>query len=293
MRVDGTVVGVALLQDSPVPGDAGANAVRVGAALARIVQDRQRIIAVTPELALTGYKLEPNQWHAAAMTAADVAQSVLVPPRTVLIAGFAERAAEGLYNAAVTVGNGELVVQRKNYPVLYPPFNEAERFAKGHGFMVQRIHGIRTGVMICNDAWHVLVPYFYARQEVDVLIAIANSADIRSENRRQWDALLRAYAILFGVYVVFANRVGLEEPFRFWGGSGVIDPTGEWICRLGDKVETALVPLDIEHLHEVRRALPLLAEENLELLADQVADLVPHNERNATDGDITNSSFHQ
>ncbi|MFD6358154.1 nitrilase-related carbon-nitrogen hydrolase [Nocardia tengchongensis] len=42
-----------------------------------------------------------------------------------------------------------------------------------------------------------------------------------------WDQLLTFVARMHQSWVVFVNRVGDEDGTRFWGGSRVIDPSGQ------------------------------------------------------------------
>jgi predicted amidohydrolase len=106
-------------------------------------------------------------------------------------------------------------------------------------------------------------PYTLAQQGAQVLVVIANSAKIRPKNAYQWDMLLRAHAIHYGCYVVFANRVGQEQGFQFWGGSGVVGPDGSWIQRLEDEPGVLQVSIDLDEIRRVRDDLPLLAEERM------------------------------
>jgi omega-amidase len=53
------------------------------------------------------------------------------------------------------------------------------------------------------------------------------------EIESQWDALLKATALLSHNYVVFVNRVGFEDGLGFWGGSRVITPMGNTEYLLG------------------------------------------------------------
>jgi hypothetical protein len=77
---------------------------------------------------------------------------------------------------------------------------------------------------------------------------------------------MRTYAQLTTSFVVFCNRVGVDESFSFWGGSGVIAPTGE-VVFTAPFYEEGLYTADIS-LPDVRReriALPLLRDERPEL----------------------------
>ena len=73
---------------------------------------------------------------------------------------------------------------------------------------------------------------------------------------------MRTYAQLTTSFVVFCNRVGVDESISFWGGSEVIAPTGEALFT-APFFEEGLFTVDVS-LADVRRervALPLLRDE--------------------------------
>jgi N-carbamoylputrescine amidase len=74
---------------------------------------------------------------------------------------------------------------------------------------------------------------------------------------------------------VFVNRVGTEAGVRFWGGSRVIDPSGEILAQ-APFWEPALitVDVDVDAAHRRRRELPLLAEARLALVGREVVRLI-------------------
>jgi len=58
------------------------------------------------------------------------------------------------------------------------------------------------------------------------------------------------------IYLVYVNRVGLEEGLQFWGGSRVVAPNGSILvqCKYDDEAfETCKIDLD-----EVRRSRPFI-----------------------------------
>ena len=70
---------------------------------------------------------------------------------------------------------------------------------------------------------------------------------------------MRTYAQLTTSFVVFVNRVGVDESVTFWGGSEVIGPAGEPIFS-APLFDEGLYHVDV-NLEDVRReriALPLL-----------------------------------
>jgi predicted amidohydrolase len=76
-------------------------------------------------------------------------------------------------------------------------------------------------------------------------------------------------------FVVYVNRVGVEESVTFWGGSEVIDPAGQTLFRAPlheDGLFT--VDVDLDDLRRERLALPLLRDERPELVLRQLERLV-------------------
>ena len=77
---------------------------------------------------------------------------------------------------------------------------------------------------------------------------------------------MRTYAQLTTSFVVFCNRVGVDESISFWGGSEVIAPTGEamFSAPLFDE-GLFIVDVDLADVRRERIALPLLRDERPEL----------------------------
>jgi hypothetical protein len=76
---------------------------------------------------------------------------------------------------------------------------------------------------------------------------------------------MRTYAQLTTSFVVFCNRVGVDESISFWGGSEVIAPTGEAVfsAPLHDE-GLFLVDIAPADIRRERIALPLLRDERPE-----------------------------
>ena len=87
---------------------------------------------------------------------------------------------------------------------------------------------------------------------------------------------MRTYAQLTTSFVVFCNRVGVDESISFWGGSEVIAPTGaadlqRAAVRRGAVHASTSRPADIRR---ERIALPLLRDERPELQVRELARIV-------------------
>ena len=76
---------------------------------------------------------------------------------------------------------------------------------------------------------------------------------------------MRTYAQLTTSFVIFVNRVGVEESISFWGGSEVIGPAGDTILSAPLFDEGLFVcDLNLADIRRQRIALPLLRDERPE-----------------------------
>jgi predicted amidohydrolase len=273
---------VGLAQIAPVLGRVDANLARH-----RRVIDEARAadvdLLIFPELGLTGYLLQDLNSEVA-MPAADdrLAELGRATAGMSLIVGFVEESAEHqFYIAAALFEDARLShVHRKVYLPNYGLFDERRFFAGGAQLRaVDSRLGVRLGISICEDFWHLPAPYLLSLDGAQVLINISSSParDIASANEGglgtadSWRTLLSAYAALTTSYVVFVNRVGIEESVTFWGGSQVIEPSGD-VAFAAPLLEEGLfvVELDLKNVRRERVALPLLRDERPEFVLRQL-----------------------
>jgi predicted amidohydrolase len=90
-----------------------------------------------------------------------------------------------------------------------------------------------------------------------------------------WRALNRTYAQLTTSYVVFVNRVGVDESITFWGGSEVVAPSGATVLQAPLHDEGLFVAeVDLAQLRRDRIAVPLLRDERPEVVLRQLERIV-------------------
>jgi predicted amidohydrolase len=142
---------------------------------------------------------------------------------------------------------------------------------------------VGVGVAVCEDFWHLAVPQVLAIDGAQMLVNVSSSPgrDLASTNEvglgtaSSWRTLLRTYAQLTTSFVVFCNRVGVDESVSFWGGSEVIAPSGAAVFS-APLFDEGLFYADID-LADVRReriSLPLLRDERPELVAREWRRLI-------------------
>jgi predicted amidohydrolase len=235
-------------------------------------------LVVFPELGLTGYQLQDLAAEVAmraddprllGLAADAVASSAIV--------SFVEEAADHrLFISAALLEDGAVrFVHRKLFLPTYGLFDERRFFAAGDRLRtVESRWGIRLGIAVCEDFWHLAVPETLALDGAQVLINVSSSPgrdlaaihEVGLGTAASWRTLMRTYAQLTTSFVVFCNRVGMDETISFWGGSEVIAPSGEAVFT-APLFDECLHFVDIE-LGDVRReriGLPLLRDERPEL----------------------------
>jgi predicted amidohydrolase len=244
-------------------------------------------LVVFPELGLTGYLLQD--------LAADVALRLDDPRLATLaaetrglsaIVSFVEESADHrLFIAAALIEDGELRhVHRKLFLPTYGLFDERRFFAPGDLLRaVPSRLGFGVGIGVCEDFWHLPVPQLLAVDGAQLLVNVSSSPgrDLAARNEAgrgtatSWRTIMRAYAQLTTSFVVFCNRVGIDESISFWGGSEVIAPNGEplFSAPLWDE-GLFVVDVDPADVRRERIALPLLRDERLELQARELGRIV-------------------
>jgi predicted amidohydrolase len=271
-----------LAQLAPRLGDVAANVelhrAQIADARAQGVQ-----LLIGPELGLTGYLLQDLNVEVA-LSADDrrLAELAAAAGPMSVICGFVEEAADHrLFIAAALLEDGAVRhVTRKAYLPNYGLFDERRFFAPGERVMaVDSRLGVRLGISICEDFWHLPTPLLLALDGAQLLVNISSSPgrDVAAVvegglgTAESWRAVLKTYAMLTTSPVVYVNRVGVEESATFWGGSEVIDATGETVFRAPLHDEGLfVVELDTAEVRRTRARMPLLRDERPELVLRQL-----------------------
>lgn len=272
---------IALAQMDPVLGDLQANIAKHLTLADRAAKEGARLI-VFPELSLTGYSIKDLNWDLAINVAAQDRRlaPLLRKSKTIaILAGGVEESKKfAIYNSAFYCEDGAVrSVHRKTYPPTYGMFEENRYFSSGTSVRAFDTGLGRLGVLICEDLWHLPLPYLLAQDGANAILALVASptrisggpelpiATVNAEHHR-------AYARLLSVYVAFCNRVGFEDGVNFWGGSEVVGPDGALLAS-ARLFEEDLIIAEIDDA-EVRRARQLsrhYLDDNPRLVEDELA----------------------
>ncbi|MBA3875658.1 MAG: hypothetical protein C0498_01755 [Anaerolinea sp.] len=235
-------------------------------------------LVVFPELGLTGYQLQDLAGEVA-MRLDDprLARLVAATGDLSAVVSFVEESADHrLFIAAALLEDGEIrQVHRKLHLPTYGLFDERRFFASGDVLRaIPSRLGVGLGIAICEDFWHLSVAQMLALDGAQVLVNVSSSPgrDLAATNEgglgtaTSWRTLMRAYAQLTTSFVVFVNRVGVDESISFWGGSEVIGPAGDTVFSAPLYDEGVFIcEVNLADVRRERIALPLLRDERLEL----------------------------
>ena len=134
------------------------------------------------------------------------------------------------------------------------------------------------GVLVCEDAWHLALPYLLAADGAKTVIIMAASPTRLSEDGAVQEANAenhRAFARFLSVYVGFANRVGYEDGVSFWGGSEILGPDGSLVARarLFER-DLVLADLNSDELRQARRFSRHALDDNPRLVLRELTRMV-------------------
>jgi predicted amidohydrolase len=270
-----TKFAVGIAQIDPRLGDVAANLAEYERQL-REAKGQGIDLLIFPELSLTGYFLKDMVATVALGSDAPEMRRLRALSRETVafVAGAVEETPEyRFYNAALFFDGGELRhVHRKVYLPTYGLFDELRYLARGDRLQAFDSRFGRAALLLCEDLWHPSTSYVAAMDRALTLI-VPSASPIWGlergevpENASYWQRVNGVIAESYGMYVIYANRVGFEDGIGFWGGSEIVGPTGDVIAR-ARYYEPDLIAAEVTFgaVRRKRIAAPMLRDENIDL----------------------------
>ncbi|MCQ4363590.1 hydrolase [Mycobacterium gordonae] len=175
------------------------------------------------------------------------------------------------YNTAILVSpGGELVARvRKMHIPNSEGYCEGSYFRPGPAdddpYPVHEPHGLaaRLGLPTCWDQWFPEVARTYSLKGAEI---VAYPSAIGSEpvfphfdTEPQWRQVIVGNGIANGLFMIVANRTGVEGKLRFYGSSFISDPYGRVLVQAPRGEEALLIAdLDLDQRRDWLEAFPLL-----------------------------------
>lgn len=257
---------VAAVQATPVPGDVAGNA-KAAARLIQTAEERGAEVVVLPELFLPAYhppalRADPVGTSVPATDEGVIDDARLDPLRgkgIVTLIGAAVSYPDGRRTCStLLVGRDGTITAAYDKQHLWGP-EENSLFVPGTRGASLTVDGWRFGLGICYDG--CFPEHGRAAAVADDVYGylIPSGYLVGSEHRR--DLYYAARALDNTMYVVFANNVGGEAPWRFNGGAAIYDPEGRCLGRGDNSTDSIVVStLDSSMVEETRAAHSMLRD---------------------------------
>jgi predicted amidohydrolase len=234
-------------------------------------------LVIFPELSLTGYTVKDLAWELAIDPGSPSRLEPLLRQSreiTIMVGCVEDGSDHGLYNSVFVLEGGEIrFVHRKVYLPTYGMFEEGRYFSPGRNLAAFNSRLGRLGILICEDLWHLALPYALVMDGAEILCCPAASPtrlgadsgglEVSAINEEHH----RTYARLLSSYLLYVNRVGFEDGVNFWGGSTSITPSGTVGAKGAEFTEDLVV--DTIRFGDIRRARRFsrhVLDENTDLL---------------------------
>lgn len=250
---------IGIAQIYPTLGNVERNFAHIKECIDR-AKEKKADLLVFPELSLTGYFLKDMVPNSALKVDSPIIKDFLKKSLEIsLILGLVEETKDHIfYNSAFFMEEGKIVhIHRKVYLPTYGMFDEQRYFSKGNKIRAFNTKFGRFAILICEDMWHPSAPYIAAQDGAEMIISPASSPTrgVRQKKKLEisniWESMNLTYAKMLSQFICFVNRVGYEDGINFWGGSEIVNPSGEKIIK-GKYFEQEMIIAEID-IEEIRR----------------------------------------
>ena len=250
---------VALAQINNTVGDLEGNAAKI-LDFARQGERAGADVVAFPELALTGYPprdlVEKHSFLQRTETALEGIAKESAGMSVALIVGYVGRSPENsaikAQNAAAVMESGRIVFRQcKMLLPNYDVFDEARYFQPAASQSLYTLRGVKTGILICEDAWNDKQFWERRRYSRDPLEELVDKGAelIISINASPWnvgkgklrEAIFRASAQRFKLPLVYVHMVGGNDQLVFDGTSFVMTCRGEIAAQAKSFAEDLII----------------------------------------------------
>ena len=217
---------IALAQTNPKVGDVDGNLVKIRQARGearRLGAD----LVVFSELNVSGYPPEDlvlkPAFQAACRTAVEALARETSDGGPAVLVGSPWVEDGRLYNAALLLGDGEILARRfKRDLPNYGVFDEKRLFAAGLPQGPISFRDVRLGVMVCEDMWTPEVTETLAESGAELLL-VPNGSPYEHEKFDQRIQLAGARSAESNLPLIYVNQLGGQDELVFDGASFALD----------------------------------------------------------------------
>ncbi|KGO32894.1 hypothetical protein JT06_17755 [Desulfobulbus sp. Tol-SR] len=244
---------LALCQINPTVGDIPGNLARM-TAFAREAEKAGAMLAVFPEMAVTGYPPEDLLLSPEFMEQAGRACQALARAARDITLIFGAPLCQGEAGNAAVVAHGGRIVRayHKRFLPNYGVFDEYRYFRAGERNLILSRANFLVGISICEDIWYPDGPAAREAAAGATLLVNISASPYHLGKGAARERMLSVRASDSRAFVAYCNLVGGQDELVFDGRSLVFSPCGELVAR-GASFCQDLVMADLDPT-EVTRA---------------------------------------
>ncbi|NUN09031.1 MAG: hypothetical protein HUU54_07635 [Ignavibacteriaceae bacterium] len=213
-------------------------------------------ILIMPEMTLTGFSMRSSELaEGKDGKSVEFFRYIAEAYQTSVIAGYILKSGKSIYNTLVHVSPQGQVIASYNKIHPFSFSGEDKYYSAGKKTVISEYKGWKIGLSVCYDLRFPELFRQYAKENVDLIINIANWPVPRVHH---YTHLLKARAIENLCYVIGVNRVGPDPKSVYNGQSSVYAPLGEEVVTLIDMEQIRTVILDRDLVLNTKTKFPFL-----------------------------------
>ncbi|MDH4273055.1 MAG: carbon-nitrogen hydrolase [Candidatus Aminicenantes bacterium] len=278
----------ALAQISPLFGDIREN-LDLHLKFIEKARRRKADLIIFPELSLTGYTLMDLVPEMAIEPARHpLFRKLVAASRSIdIVTGFLEEKERGLfYNSAAYLAGGKIVhLHRKVFLPTGGMFEEAKFFARGRHFRTFVTSFGKVGLMICRDFLSYAAGYLLFADGADLIIVVSAApgrgvaGSDRFATSRMWELMGETISFFSTAFVLYCNRVGVEDGKTFAGGSFIFSPAGRRLAKAAEvDEEMVIADLRLEDIRQARKKWTFKRDDQPEVILHALERIVRDDE---------------
>ncbi len=238
-----------------------------------VAKEQGANLVIFPEMSLTGYVIKDQLYELAETIPGPSTKRVEAIARKNgmhIVFGMPEvskKTEATLYNTAVLVGpKGLIGTYHKMYLPTHSVFEEKRYFRPGYRPAAFNTTIGDLGLCICYDLFFPEVTRLARLAGAKLMICISASPAVR---RSYFETLTAARALENTAYLAYVNLAGVEDGLQFWGGSRLINPTGDIIAKAKyDEEDLIVCEADFADMKPAEAFIPTLRDLRPELFEE-------------------------
>ncbi|WP_019218524.1 NAD+ synthase [Bartonella florencae] len=186
-----------------------------------------------------------------------------------IVIGLPVRRNNSIYNAAMLLNEGQIIAESLKFDLPnYAEFDEKRLFSPGPRPEPINYHGIKLGIVICEDIWNDFSLCAELKDKGAEMILVLNGSPYHRNKTLKRIEVVRGHALQSGIPIIYANQVGGQDELVFDGGSFALNGKGKMVFQM-KHFESHI---SVSHWQKKTTGWQCISGANENLLTDLAAD---------------------